>query len=134
MGNIGRPDNLFVILSSISYLISSFFIFRINLTISLALGATTLFASLHHLFPNNNYVRVVDWTSAIMLITFIFIFAKNTNQITPLFLSTVLVLFSIWLVSFVAFINNAFILYNFAHATWHILSALFIYFLVIKFF
>lgn len=129
-----KPDNLIVTLSSLSYLLSGILIFRANPFISLGLILMTCIAFLHHSFPDSFYIRILDWISALVLITVLFNLAHTTQQ-TGVFLAVgVLILFLVWLTSFIAFRNEYFLIYNISHAAWHILSAIFIFLLTTKFF
>ena len=130
-----KPDNLIVTLSSLSYLVSGIFVFRTSPLISVGLILMTCIASLHHSFPDNIYIRLFDWLSALLLIGWFFYFAYSSHQIAAFsVIAIVILLFLLWLTSFIAFKNEYFLIYNISHASWHILSAIFIFLLATKFF
>jgi len=129
-----KPDNLIVTLSSLSYLVSGIFVFRTSPLIGVGLILMTCIASLHHSFPDSFYIRLLDWVSALVLIAVLFNLAYTTQQTGVFLVIGVLILFLVWLTSFIAFRNEYFLIYNISHASWHIISAIFIFLLTTKFF
>ncbi len=82
----------------------------------------TFFSSLsHHIFPENNFVRLLDWGLAITLAILLISKINSINSI--IFLLIVAAILS-WLFSLIFFHYlhmNTF--YEFTHSTWHLLSA-----------
>ena len=127
-----KPDNLIVTLTSLSYLISGVLVFKTNPLISLGLILMTVVAFLHHSLPDNFYIRLLDWASALALIALLFNLAYTTQQTGIYLVVGAILLFLVWLISFITFRNEYFLIYNLSHASWHILSAIFIFLLTTK--
>lgn len=86
-----------------------------------------VFASsfLHHIFPDNGFIRFFDWTVALILVALVVSKFGLLNQ-TDFFIITVAIL--MWVASFILFhYFHAISYYQITHTAWHLLSAYLIF-------
>lgn len=125
-----NSENIIVVLSSFSYSILGFLLFfkQANPIIAFALFVIGIIAFFHHVYPDNQIIRLFDWSLSFIFFLYILFFYK----ITPAFYLLIVILFFVWFVSFYSFhkIHNIW-LYNVTHTLWHILGSIFIYLLIL---
>ncbi len=115
-------EDFFVTFSSVAFLIPAFYFFIYNSPLLSALFfLVTFFSLFHHSFPNQQIFRILDWTSAIVLIL---IYLENIGSYTNTLVIISFFVILIWYISFKAFRNQKILLYNVTHTLWHTLSAL----------
>lgn len=117
-----ESEEFFVVFSNVAFLVPAFYFFvNKSFILSILFLMVAIFSTLHHISPNKSLFRILDWTSAMVLI---FIYLGNIEKYNnTLILVSIMALF-LWYISFKAFGNKKTRLYNITHTTWHILSAI----------
>jgi hypothetical protein len=118
-----RSIEILPILSTLSYFLPIFTIK--NRTVWPFVVLILIFSSLHHFFPENQFFRILDWTTAFILIVLIM---NKISDIGPVVWLCLFAGLNIWLASIFSFyyLDNKF-LYEILHSSWHVLSAFILY-------
>lgn len=103
MKSFSKPDNQLVVFSSLSYILVGIFYIWSDFILVIFLSLTTIISILHHSYPKKQIIRITDWSTALILV--LYVFTKN-NTLLSMETSVnlfILIIFLTWLTSFVAF-------------------------------
>jgi hypothetical protein len=111
------------ILSTLSYTLPIYTIRNKNIWPFLFL--IFIFSALHHLLPENQILRTLDWVTAFILIILIM---NKVSTLQPFVWLCLFIGLNLWLASIFSFyyLGNKF-LYEILHSSWHVLSAFILY-------
>lgn len=114
-------ENPFLIITSLLFFIPTFLLIQ-NGNYLLAGGFTgvAVFATLHHIVPDNAFLRFMDWCIAILCITCVLVLYRSS--IGYLEIGIAIVSFLVWILSYTNFhLYKNIKKYTLLHSAWHIL-------------
>jgi predicted membrane channel-forming protein YqfA (hemolysin III family) len=127
-----KPDNFLVITSSLAYLLASYKLLNRNFRISLALIFIFLSSTFHHIWTDNQILRLMDWLIALLVILSTIYFAYKNSLLKSKFIFSGILLLTIWALSFYFFRTGNISIFTILHTFWHISTAAFIYLIFTK--